>query len=373
MVDDAQETRLTRPVVDARRKAAERPEAQRRRQRLAGIIIGALFLIIVGIIVAGYLIIFVLPPRQLIMRVNDVTITRGEMVKLLRLRQATAQATGAPYSAGTDAFEVLQVIMEGEIIAQAAPRYGITATNQDIDDRVRIMMAPSEFDSVGKDDAQIEREFHERYRGYLNATQVDEADHRDLVRKAILREKFRLFVSDRVPLTAEQVHVHRISMTSEGEIDIMQTKLADVIGDDLSTENIQFAFAYVAREFSTNPQTAQSGGDLGWLPLGVDKDYERAFFGLKVGELSQPIPIRQDPNTMYFFMVSERSGTREVDPYNLEVLKTNALQEWINEERANHEIFSEFNSEIYAWMTEQLLISYRAAPTPVAGRSIPGL
>ncbi len=362
-----------RPAVDARRQAARRPEAQRRRQRLAVAIVGTLLLIVVGIIVAGYLIIFVLPPRQLIIRVNDVTVTRGDMVKLLRMRQATSQAIGGQYSAGQDAFEVLQVIMESEIISQAAPRYNITVTSQEVDERVRLTMAPSEFDSVGKDDAQIEREFRERYRGYLNATQVSEAEHRELLRKAILRQKFRLFVSDRVPLVAEQVHVHRISMTTEGEIDIMQTKLADTIGDDLSTENLQAAFRFIAREFSTDPRTAQIGGDLGWLPLGVDDDYERVFFDLEIGKLSQPVPLREDPNTVHFFMVSERSGTREVDPRNLEVLKTNALQEWLNEERANHEIFSEFNSEIYAWLNEQLRISNRPPPTPAAGRSIPGL
>ena len=112
MVDDAQEIQSTRPVVDARRQAARRPEAQRRRQRLAVAIVGTLLLIVVGIIVAGYLVIFVLPPRQLIIRVNDVTVTRGDMVKLLRMRQATSQAMGDQYSAGQDAFDVLQVIME---------------------------------------------------------------------------------------------------------------------------------------------------------------------------------------------------------------------------------------------------------------------
>ena len=63
-------------------------------------------------------------------------------------------------------------------------------------------------------------------------------------------------------------------------------------------------------------------------------------------------------------MLSDRSAARELDPVNLDILKTNTLQVWVNDERANHDVFSEFNSEIYAWMLEQLQLTTRLTPTP---------
>ena len=80
---------------DSRRIAAERSPEERRRRRIALIIIGVMLLVITGIVVAGYVIIFVLPPQQLVVRVDDVVYTRGDMVKLLRLRQTL-------YGAGSD-------------------------------------------------------------------------------------------------------------------------------------------------------------------------------------------------------------------------------------------------------------------------------
>ena len=63
---------------------------------------------------------------------------------------------------------------------------------------------------------------------------------------------------------------------------------------------------------------------------------------------------------MYFFIVSERAEARELDPEDLDALKTAALQTWINEQRAKFDVYSNFDSEIYAWMLEQLGLS--AAP-----------
>jgi parvulin-like peptidyl-prolyl isomerase len=320
----------------------------------------------VGIIATGYFIIFVSPPQQVIVRVNDVSFTRGDMVKLLRYKQASWRATGRQSSSGDDVFLELQLIVENEVIAQSAPRLGISATRKEIDDLIRRVMAPGEFDSFGKDDAQIEREFRERYRSFLNTTQISETEHRDIVRKAILREEVRQYVGDRVPLIAEQVHLHRILMSNEDEVDIMQTKLDDALGDDKSPEIIQAVFRAISREFSRDPQAARNKGDLGWVPLGIYEDYQRGFFGLEAGELSAAIPNRDDPSQMYFFMVSERSGTRELDPVNVNILKTGALQNWVNEERANHDIFAAFDSDIYAWMYEQLRLTARVIPTPAS-------
>lgn len=368
MVDEAREAPSRRTVRrDSRRIAAERTPEERRRRRIALIIIGAMLLVITGIIVAGYVIIFVLPPQQLVVRVNDVVYTRGDMVKLLRLRQRSMElAQTQQIRTSDDVFEALQLIVENEVIAQAAPSDGIAVSRDEIDNAIRARIAPSPDESLGKSNAQIEREYHERYRQFLNQAQVSEGEHRDLVRKSILREKYRQFLGDQVPAFAEQVYLHRIAMGQNDEIDIMQTKLKDSIGDNTSPEYIRGVVRAIAREFSSDPETYESAGDVGWVPLGIIEDYEDKFWQLEPGVISKPTPNVDNPQQVLFFVVSERDGNREVSRANRESLKTRTLQIWVNQERQNHDVYATFNSDIYAWFIEQLRISAATTPTPVS-------
>ena len=366
MVDEAQEAPTRHEARrDRRRIVAEPSPEDRRRRRLALIIIGALILTVIGIVVAGYVLIFVLPPKQVIVRVGDVSYTRGDMVKLLHLRLKTLELTQAQGLRNSDdIFQALQLIVENEIISQAAPGQGISVSKEEVDNRIRTTMAPSQSESLGKSDAQIEREFNERYRQFLNTTQVGREEHRDLVRRAILREKFRQYIGDRAPAYGEQVYVHRIGMSQQDEVDIMQTKLVDTIGDDKSPQNIRFAVSSAANEFSSDQFTVQSGGDLGWVPLGIHEDYERVFWELDIGELSDPVPNIDNPEMFYFFLVSDRDGNHEISRRNRDQLKTRALQMWVNEERQNHDVYASFNSDIYAWFVEQLRLTIVITPTP---------
>ena len=375
MVDEASRSPARRTVrSDRRRIVAERSPEERRRRRLALIIIGVLLLAIAGIVVAGYVIIFVLPPQQLIVRVDDVVYTRGDMVKLLRIRQKALEMDNSQGLRTTDdIFQALQIIVENEIIAQVGPSQGISVSREEVDNNIRLSMSPSESESLGKSAAQIEREYHERYRQFLNSAQVSESEHRDLVRKAILREKFRQFVGDQVPLYAEQVYLHRIAMHYQDEIDIMRTKYEDMLGDDRSAQHIRDTVRAIAREFSRDPDTAQSRGDIGWMPQGILEDYEYDFWELEVGEMSEPTPNVENPQTSFFFVVSAREEVLEISRINREQLKTNALQEWVNDERQNHDIYATFNSEVYAWFVEQLRVSASTTPTPAAANPLEGI
>ena len=368
MVDEAREDSRQRRAArrDSRIAAAEPSPAERRRRRLALIVIAALTAVIIGVAAAGYVVIFVLPPQQLIVRVNDVEYTRGDMVKLLRLRQRSLELVDSQgLNTTDDIFQALQTIVENEVIAQAAPGQGISVSRDEVTNSIRAVLSPSEADSQGKSSAQIEREFRERHRQFLNAAQVSEAEHRDLVRKSLMREKFRQFVGDQVPAYDEQVYLHRIWMNvQDEEIDIMQTKLNDAIGDDKSARNIRAAVKDIAREFSADPDTFRTGGDMGWVPLGVHEDYEFDFWDLEIGELSGAIPNVDDPRTAFFFILSDRSESQEVSRINREALKTRALQIWINNERQNHDVYATFNSDVYAWFVEQLRISATITPTP---------
>ncbi|HVN75246.1 MAG TPA: peptidyl-prolyl cis-trans isomerase [Thermoanaerobaculaceae bacterium] len=52
-------------------------------------------------------------------------------------------------------------------------------------------------------------------------------------------------------------------------------------------------FAALAKQYSEDPGSKDTGGELGWFPRGrMDKDFENAAFGLKPGEVSDPVKSR---------------------------------------------------------------------------------
>ena len=346
-------------VVVDRRHQAVRSERDVKRRRIALALIGVMLLAVASIVIAGYVMIFVMPSREVVVRVNDVTYTRGDMVKVLRVSQKGMEYLGGQFNATNDIFQTLQLFVENEIIAQSAPSLGISVSNEEIQTQIRNIFTPRA--AATMDPAQVEREFQERYKGYLNAIQYSEDEYYQLTRRSIIREKTRLFIGESVPTFAEQVRLQQIIVAPTDEIDIMKVKLEDGVRDAEGPAEIREAVKGIVRQFSRDSQERiRLGGDLGWVPRGIVKDHEYAFFDLEVGKLSDVSTSIQDQQQLYFFIVSERAEARELDPEDLDALKTAALQNWINEQRAKFDVYSDFDSEIYEWMLEQLGMS--AAP-----------
>lgn len=351
-----------------RRREAGRIQQVQRRRRVAFGVIAVLLLAVVGILFAGYVIIFVRPPQERVVSVNDVTYTRGDMVKMLRIRQRLIEDSGQRLDTSTDIFQALQLIVENEIIAQSAPSIGITVSDEEVDTQIQatiIFQAGGQL--AGKSEEQLDREFKELYSNFLNASQISEDEHRDIVRRTLLREKVRQYVGESVPGVAKQYHVYRLAVNQEDEIEILFTKYKDYVKNSTDPLLLHEAFKAITREFSREaPELVRRGGELGWLPLGVlnDGDYDNVFTVVEVGKLSDPIPNRDQRQQAFIFMVSEIDELRELAPQHHEELKTRALERWINEQRREHDVYAVFNSDIYAWMIQQLGISTAITPSP---------
>ena len=349
--------------IDRRRAVVQQPRF-RLRQKITFITLALSIAAILGIFIVGYIIAFVLPPRELVVRVNDVEYHRGDLVELVRINQKTAEFFGGTFDASSSVFESLQMIVENEIILQSAPSHGITVSEAEVDAQIDSVMRPSSNFESGKSDEQIDRETRERYSSYLNTIQIDESTHRDIVRRTMARERFRQYIGDSVPFVAEQVRVHRLIMPALGEIDIMKVKFEDATRDAKTPQDLAVAYSKVVREFSSDtPATLRRGGDLGWIAEGVIPEYERDFFYLEPGEISDPVKNKENANQAIFFMISERHMAQELSAGVRDELKTRALQEWVNKERKNYEVYAVFNSDIYSWIFKQLRLS-STAPTP---------
>ena len=364
MNDPSQEQDPVGPT-DRRRESSRIRQIQRRR-RVAFGAIAVMLLLVLGILFAGYVFIFVRPPQERVVSVNEVTYTRGDMVKMLRIRQRLQEDQGQRLDTSTDIFQALQLIVENEIIAQSAPSLGITVSDEEVDTQIQatiIFQAGGQL--AGKSEEQLDREFKELYSNFLNASQISEDEHRDIVRRTLLRSKVRQYVGESVPNVAKQYHVYRLAVGQEDEIEILYTKYDDYVKNSADPLILHEAFKAITREFSReSPELVRRGGEVGWVPLGVLEDYDDVIATVEVGELSTPIPNRDQRQQAFIFMVSEIDELRELDPVNHEALKTRALERWINEQRREHDVYAVFNSDIYAWMIQQLGISTAITPSP---------
>ncbi|MDC0035088.1 SurA N-terminal domain-containing protein [Chloroflexi bacterium] len=344
----------------------------RRRQKLTIGFLAISFLIVLSIFVAGYIVVFVMPHRELVVKVDGIEYTRGDLVEVVRVRQKSAEFMGGTFDASNDIFESLQLMVENEILAQMAPSQGVFVSEDEIDKQIYFTMRPDNMMVSGKSEDQIGRETAERYLAYLNTIEIDESTHRALVHKAILREKFRQQIGESVPFVAEQVHLFRIVMPQAGEMDIMRVKFEDAVRDITDPKQLQLAFIEITREFSIDiPEMVRMGGDMGWVAKGTIPEYEREFFLLEPGELGDPVADKDNLTQTFFFMISERQTARELASEVRDELKSKALQDWVNTERSNHDVYAIFNSDIYNWVFQQLRLSSRApTPTPDPFQSI---
>ena len=337
---------------DPRRESVD-VAGRKRRTKLVAAVSGVFILVMAGILITAYVINFVLPPREVMVKVNDVVYTRGDLVKLVRVQQRGAEYLGIQMETATEVFNVLQNLVQHEILVQSAPKFGVTVTEDELDLHIRelVLRRPS------SDPEQAEREFKELYSGYLNAIQLSEDEHRDTIRRSMTREKLVQFMSESVPRVAEQVRVFRIVMLEGQEFDIMEEKYEFAIEQAKTPEDYIEAFRGIVREFSRDSRdTIRKSGEIGWMPRGILEDYDDVLFNLDVGQLSQRLPDFEDKTNRVFFyyMIGGKDAGRDLSAEHWSELKSSALTDWVNERRAEFEVYSALNSEIYDWVLVQL-------------------
>lgn len=93
-------------------------------------------------------------------------------------------------------------------------------------------------------------------------------------------------------MSSERVRVSRILVKISPNASENEKKRAKKTAEEIKKKIDAGAnFAETAKEESEDPETAQRGGDLGYVIRGVaPPEFEKAAFSLPVGEVSEPIP-----------------------------------------------------------------------------------
>ncbi len=137
-----------------------------------------------------------------------------------------------------------------------------------------------------------------------------------------------------------QVHVAQIQVATPrpvgGDFQSFTDQLKKVadVGKALDANT---DFAEIAKQYSEDSATKDSGGDMGWIAHGMitDLSAEKELFTLDAGKVSQQ---HNGLTTTTWYKVIEKSDSRDLDDTQKKTISDNAYQYWLNQQKKAHDI-----------------------------------
>jgi len=245
------------------------------------------------------------PPAAAI--VNGEIISLDEFQAEVQRYLAAQKELGKTVSEQQAGATVLDDLIAQVLLAQAARAAGFTITESDLQSRLDALAA-----RLGGADALAR---------WQSAHGYSESSFRLALKRAAEAAWMRDHILATVPVTAEQVHLQQILVYNESTAKQMLEQLKN--GADFNE--------LAAR---ADPLTH---GELGWVPRGylLDPQIDQAAFRLQPGEFSEVIAT---PAGFHILRVLERESNRPLSPDALLKLQEQALQDWLNQQRAQSQI-----------------------------------
>ncbi len=212
-----------------------------------------------------------------ILEVNDVSVSQSEYTSILKSQRLYAQSYGGSFNPGVAPYELMQNLAQNELIRQAAPREGLSVTEQEIEAEILRRLVPG---AEGQPiEGQVRRDYEAAVSNYLSTTQLSFDTYKSLVEIDLMRNQLRERLGRDIQLVQPHAEVHMIQIADIAVTDQVESALNASDAD----------FAKIALQFSVDQESRANGGRLGWIPRTAHLRYDDFLFGLDVGELSQPI------------------------------------------------------------------------------------
>lgn len=202
---------------------------------------------------------------------------------------------------------VLEMLINQLLIEQAASAAGITVSDEELDATIESLRA-----ETGE----------EAFQQWLVDQGMSPEDFRKRLRSDTIATHMANRAVESVPARSEHIHARHILVNTEEEARQILSQLQ--AGGD---------FVSLARTYSQDVSTRDTGGDLGFFPLGIltAPEVEAAAFALQPGQVSDVI---QSSMGYHIVQVVERVPDMEIDPENLRLLREKASRAWLEGLRA---------------------------------------
>lgn len=273
--------------------------------------------------------------------VNGKAIMKSEMEKEYQNQLGQAQPQQQPLSqeqADSLRLSVLNSLITEEIIDQRAAKMNLTATNEEVDAKVAEMKAPfateEQFqEKLKASNHTLDDVKHDMRRSLtMNKLLSKEIDSKITVTDADVAKYYNAHKAE-YNLIETQYHLAEIRVTSVPSDQPGNLQNSKATNDTEAKKKIQALknrldsgedFAALAMNFSEHPETASSGGDIGFVAesaMKADPSVFTAVSKLKAGQVTDILPLL-DGNTkkpagyvIYKLISREPAGQRELsDP-----------------------------------------------------------
>ena len=252
------------------------------------------------------------PGPDVVATVNGKEILGADVDKIYKVKVGDSpQQKPSREQADMLRLNILSQLIDDEIIQQRATKLNIAATDEDVNAKLTEYKAPytqEEFDkklqASGDTLDDLKRDirrsltrtklFNKDIDSKINVTDAEIADYYNAHKAEfnLIEPRYELsliLVSGNPPQQGENNNTRKAPNEAEArkEIDAIRTRILS--GED---------FGLLAQQFSENANSAQNGGDIGFLTesqLKGDADVYNAIQKLKPGQISDSLPVYNDP------------------------------------------------------------------------------
>jgi parvulin-like peptidyl-prolyl isomerase len=372
------------------RKQRSRLERERRMERILKWSIGAVAVLVVGVLAYGLIIENVVKARESVATVGETRITTSEFqsrVRFIRMQLGSElqylyqqqqmfdptdqdsqflleylqgqlrdlESQLAAENAVIIGDQALEQLIQEELVRQEAQRRGISVSAEDVDvaieqyfgyDRNPVMPTVSleptlPVTSTETVDAgptatpmptptpMTEAEFEQRYENFLRnlkTLKITEQQYRSWVEASLIQEKLQEQFTEEAPSTADQVTLRYLTVDDQ--------ELADEVAMRWRAGE---EYEALLEELRANEEVTAYGSEVDWLPLEAlegrfDPQLAAFVFEMTVGEISQPMLSESGVDYVIFELLGHEE--RELDDYFRQQLGSEAFQTWLEAEQA---------------------------------------
>ncbi len=266
--------------------------------------------------------------------VNGRNITRTEVQKFYDVQVAGSPQQPSAEQADTLRLKVISDLIDNEILMQRAEKLGLLATDEEVNAKLTEIKAPftqEQFDQRLKERQITLDDFKKDLRRSLT---IDKVLNKEVTSKInVSDEDITSYYNQHKAefnLIEPQYHLAQILVTTQPNPQVRNMKAQNEADARKKIQMIENRldsgedFATVAMNYSEQPETAQNGGDLGFIPESSLKSDKLAFDAinkLRPGQFTAILPV-SDPNGKQIFgfrivrlLSREVAGQRELkDP-----------------------------------------------------------
>jgi peptidyl-prolyl cis-trans isomerase SurA len=265
--------------------------------------------------------------------VNDDIVSTGELAERIRLLQASTNLPSDPETSRRLEQQVLRAMIDEKLQRQEAQRLNVTVADQEVDDAVRQLADRNRLTPQQLDQFLIQRGSSLTVLRRQLAAQIGwyKIIGREIRPKVVVTEDQVEFAVKSVPPTLgdREVLLSEILLPADSP-----QQEARVVAD---AQRIVLAlrgggnFAALARQVSASP-SAESGGDLGWLPTKALNDTLRAALStVQPGQITEPI---RTPNGIQILMVRDaRAESGPATPVAVDAATRNRIRDRLVDEQ----------------------------------------